>query len=169
MLRGRCRLPAECASGDFVPDAPFPFIGERRRILAGQGRKVGERGREEFSRRAVYDWRRPMTAKTLPDPFLWLPSAAAVPFLDLAARELAADASSLVRLTAKLRKTLSSEQVHLVLEQIGLRRRAKDKFAAAQRMFFTPQKSSRLTRRPDSLAVGVLPISAAALRAISWA
>ena len=80
-----------------------------------------------------------MTAKTPPDPFLWLPSAAAVPFLDLAARELAAEASSLVRLTAKLRKTLSSEQVHLVLEQIGLRRRAKDKFAAAQRMFFTPQ------------------------------
>ncbi len=80
-----------------------------------------------------------MTAKTLPDPFLWLTSAAAVPFLDLATQELTADASPLVRLTAKLRKTLSSEQVHLVLEQIGLRRRAKDKFAAAQRMFFTPQ------------------------------
>ncbi|MBC7855585.1 MAG: class I SAM-dependent methyltransferase [Pirellulaceae bacterium] len=80
-----------------------------------------------------------MTAKTLPDPFLWLTSDEAAPILALAAHELMADATSLVRLTAKLRKTLSSDQVHLLLEQIDLRRRAKDKFSAAERMFFAPQ------------------------------
>ncbi|MGI8979600.1 MAG: hypothetical protein ACR2FY_10265, partial [Pirellulaceae bacterium] len=80
-----------------------------------------------------------MTAKTLPDPLLWLSSDEAAPYLDFATQELTADVSSLVRLTAKLRKTLSSDQVHLVLEQIDLRRRAKDKFAAAERMFFSPQ------------------------------
>ncbi|MCE9526409.1 MAG: hypothetical protein K8R36_10180 [Planctomycetales bacterium] len=78
-----------------------------------------------------------MTAKTLPDAVLWLTSDAAVPYLELAARELTPE--SLVRLTTKLRKTLSAEQVHLVLEQVDLRRRAKEKFAAAEKMFFTPR------------------------------
>lgn len=78
-----------------------------------------------------------MAAKTLPDPFLWLTSDDAAPYLALATKELSAD--SLVRLTAKLRKSLSVEQVHLVLEQVELRRRAKDKFAASDTMFFTPK------------------------------
>ncbi|MFN0017896.1 MAG: THUMP-like domain-containing protein, partial [Pirellulaceae bacterium] len=72
-----------------------------------------------------------------PDPLVWLTSDAALPYLDVASRELKAD--SLVRLTAKLRKTLSAEQVHLVLEQVDLRRRAAEKFSAAEQMFFTPK------------------------------
>jgi hypothetical protein len=78
-----------------------------------------------------------MTAILNSGLFHWLTSDAAVPHLELAARELTAD--SLVRLTSKLRKTLSAEQVHLVLEQVDLRRRARDKFAAAEKMFFTPR------------------------------
>ena len=39
---------------------------------------------------------------------------------------------------AGLRKELSAERVHLVLQQAALRHRARDKFAAAERMFFTP-------------------------------
>ena len=80
-----------------------------------------------------------MTARTHPDHFVWLTSDEAAPYLDLAALELTADPTSLVRLTSKLRKNLSAEQVHLVLEQVGLRRRAKEKFASAERMFFTPK------------------------------
>ena len=80
-----------------------------------------------------------MAAKTPPDSFVWLTSDAAAPYLHLAAAEWRADPSSLVRLTAKLRKSLSAEQTHLVLEQIDLRRRAREKFAAAETMFFTPK------------------------------
>lgn len=39
---------------------------------------------------------------------------------------------------ARLRKTLTAARVHLLLEQAALRRRARRKFAAAERMFFTP-------------------------------
>lgn len=80
-----------------------------------------------------------MTAKTSLDPLMWLTSDKAAPYLCLAAAEWRADPSSLVRLTAKLRKSLSVEQTHLVLQQIDLRQRAKEKFAAADTMFFTPK------------------------------
>ena len=80
-----------------------------------------------------------MTAKTPHDPLVRLTSDEAAPYLHLAAAEWRADRSSIVRLTAKLRKSLSAEQTHLVLEQIDLRQRAKEKFAAAQKMFFTPK------------------------------
>src|SRR5436190_21529535 len=76
-----------------------------------------------------------MAANNLPDPYRWLTSENAEPYLATATAELSA--ASLVRRTAKLRKSLSAEQVHLVLEQVDLRRRAKEKFAAADRMFFT--------------------------------
>lgn len=78
-----------------------------------------------------------MSATTLPDSYRWLTSDAAAPYLDLTSRELTPE--SLVRLTGKLRKTLTAEQVHLVLEQVDLRRRGRDKFAAADKMFFTPR------------------------------
>ncbi len=42
-----------------------------------------------------------------------------------------------VSLVAKLRRELSPEQTHLVLEQVALRRRARAKFDAADQMFFT--------------------------------
>jgi hypothetical protein len=40
-------------------------------------------------------------------------------------------------LVAKLRRDLSDDRAHLVVEQVELRRRAKDKFALAERLFFT--------------------------------
>ncbi len=43
-----------------------------------------------------------------------------------------------VAVAAKVRRELSAERVHLVLEQVELRRRARAKFADAATMFFTP-------------------------------
>lgn len=43
----------------------------------------------------------------------------------------------LARQAARLRKELSPARTHLILEQVELRRRARDKFADADRMFFT--------------------------------
>ena len=43
----------------------------------------------------------------------------------------------LVAQVARLRRNLSAERAHLVLEQVGLRRRGREKFALAERMFFT--------------------------------
>jgi hypothetical protein len=51
---------------------------------------------------------------------------------------LATERGELVQLASRLRKQLSAAQCRLVLEQLELRRRAKQKFAAAERMFFTP-------------------------------
>ena len=48
-----------------------------------------------------------------------------------------ADARSTVSLVRDLRRELSPERTHLVLEQVELRRRARAKFAAAEKMFFT--------------------------------
>jgi hypothetical protein len=78
-----------------------------------------------------------LSSPKTPDPFRWLTSEDAAPYLATAAEELSAN--SLVRLTAKLRKSLTAEQAHLVIEQVEMRRRAKEKFAAADRMFFTPK------------------------------
>jgi hypothetical protein len=64
----------------------------------------------------------------------WLTSPAAEPWLAEAA---AAGPAPSVQLAARLRRDLSAARVHLVLEQAELRRRAKAKFADAERMFFT--------------------------------
>jgi hypothetical protein len=64
----------------------------------------------------------------------WLVSAAAEPWLARAA-ELAVDPLAAV---STLRRDLSAERTHLVLQQVDLRHRAKNKFTAANRMFFTP-------------------------------
>ena len=53
-------------------------------------------------------------------------------------QQLAASAHDPLREAARLRKELSASRVHLLLQQIELRRRARAKFAAADRMFFTP-------------------------------
>ncbi|HVU41008.1 MAG TPA: class I SAM-dependent methyltransferase [Xanthobacteraceae bacterium] len=68
------------------------------------------------------------------DDYRWLVSTAAEPWLAQAAT---ADARSTVSLTADLRRQLSAERTHLVLEQVELRRRARAKFAAAGQMWFT--------------------------------
>ncbi len=67
------------------------------------------------------------------DDYRWLVSDAARPWLALACEP----ANSLVQFVAELRKDLSAERAHLVLEQIDLRRRAREKFALAGQMFFT--------------------------------
>jgi hypothetical protein len=73
--------------------------------------------------------------------YRWLTSDAASKWLEFAA---AADASTL-KLAARLRKDLTAEQVHLVLEQTALRRRAADKFSLAAHMFFTAKGLEQAT------------------------
>jgi hypothetical protein len=65
--------------------------------------------------------------------YRWLVSDAAAEWLTRAA----GDARPLAQQAAWLRTELSPERTHLILEQVALRRRARDKFAAADRMFFT--------------------------------
>ena len=48
-------------------------------------------------------------------------------------------------LVARLRRELSASRVRLLLEQVDLRRRAAVKFAAAERMFFTPTTLEQAT------------------------
>ena len=67
------------------------------------------------------------------DDYRWLTSPAAAESLALAA-ELSGE---LTARAARLRRHLSLERASLVLSQIELRRRARDKFSAAPRMFFT--------------------------------
>lgn len=73
----------------------------------------------------------------LPDPadlelYRWLTSPAAEPWL---AEALASDEDG-PRLATRLRRGLAPGQVRLVLDQAGLRRKARAKFPAAARMFF---------------------------------
>ncbi|HWC88339.1 MAG TPA: hypothetical protein VG433_01750 [Pirellulales bacterium] len=72
-------------------------------------------------------------ADVLLDDYRWLTSGQA--------DDLLADAASstepIVQLTARLRRSLPAGRTHLVLEQVELRRRAKQKFAHPQRMFFS--------------------------------
>ena len=81
------------------------------------------------------------------DDYRWLTSDAAQPWLTRAAESLAAG-QSLTRLTARLRRDLSPMQTHLVLEQVELRQRARDKFARAGEMFFTPLGLAQATDEP---------------------
>lgn len=67
----------------------------------------------------------------------WLVSEAARPWLARASDELAIARVPMPALLMRLRKDLSAERAHLVVEQVELRRRARDKFARAERMFFT--------------------------------
>jgi THUMP domain-like len=69
------------------------------------------------------------------DDFRWLVSEAAAPWLAIASEEEADGATA--RLLSRLRRDLSAERAHLVVELAELRRRAKEKFSLAERMFFT--------------------------------
>jgi len=71
------------------------------------------------------------------DDYRWLVSDAAQPWLARVRATLADCHGPTVALLARLRKELSAERAHLVVEQVELRRRACDKFALAERMFFT--------------------------------
>lgn len=66
--------------------------------------------------------------------YRWLVSSEAADWLaDLATRQ-----EPLLTATTRLRKRLSPTQTHLLLEQVALRRKGREKFSAAERMFFTP-------------------------------
>jgi hypothetical protein len=73
--------------------------------------------------------------------YRWLTTEAAAKWLDLAA---ASDEPTL-KLAARLRKDLTAERVHLVLEQVDLRRRAAEKFSLAGQMFFTAKGLEQAT------------------------
>lgn len=67
----------------------------------------------------------------------WLTSPAAVPLLGELQQKLSAAGQVDVRLAASLRKSHSAPRTHLLLEQVELRSRARDKFAEPGEMFFT--------------------------------
>ncbi|MCE9548227.1 MAG: class I SAM-dependent methyltransferase [Planctomycetia bacterium] len=69
------------------------------------------------------------------DDYRWLVSPAAAEYL----AEMSAQALPLHRAVETLRRRLTPARAHLVLEQVELRQRARKKFAAAERMFFTPR------------------------------
>jgi hypothetical protein len=75
------------------------------------------------------------------DDYRWLTSPAAEPWL----AEAAALDGRPVAQAARLRKALPPARAGLVLAQISLRRRAREKFSAAERMFFTPQGLEQAT------------------------
>ncbi len=69
----------------------------------------------------------------IPADYRWLVSAAAAPWL----AEASQPGSTAVQRAARLRRHLSAERTHLLLEQVELRAKARQKFSAAERMFFT--------------------------------
>jgi hypothetical protein len=75
----------------------------------------------------------PITPSDL-DDIRWLTSDVAADILTTAATLT----GELTKRLKKLRDTLSPERARLVMQQVELRQRARDKFAAAERMFFTP-------------------------------
>jgi THUMP domain-like len=71
------------------------------------------------------------------DDYRWLVSDAAMPWLARARGELAEAGGPTAALVGRLRKDISAERAHLVVEQCELRARAREKFSGADRMFFT--------------------------------
>ncbi len=72
------------------------------------------------------------------EDYCWLTSAEAAPLLAELQQQLSAAAGHVdVRLAARLRKSHSATRSHLLLEQVELRSRARDKFADPREMFFT--------------------------------
>lgn len=71
----------------------------------------------------------------------WLVSPQAQPWLS----SVAASAEPLPAQVKRLRRALSPEQTHLVLEQVELRRRARAKFSRAAEMFFTRRSLEQAT------------------------
>src|SRR5437762_11829418 len=108
-------------------------MGRRmERIIAGS-----EVRRQEFGSGE----REKMVAATV-DDYRWLVSEAAGPSLAMAS-EVAKEAPRsrgpsrdvLTKITSQLRKRLTAERAHLVLEQLELRQRAREKFTLAEQMF----------------------------------
>jgi hypothetical protein len=83
---------------------------------------------------------RALSAASL-DEDRWLTSSAAEPWL----AEAASLDGPLVAQAGRLRKSLSPGRAARVLAQVALRRRAREKFSAAWRMFFTAQGLEQAT------------------------
>jgi hypothetical protein len=71
------------------------------------------------------------------EDYEWLTSDAAQPWLQRVREELVVARGTSAALLQRLRKDLPAARAHLLVEQIELRTRARDKFARAERMFFT--------------------------------
>lgn len=71
----------------------------------------------------------------------WLTSPAAEPYL----ARCAAHRGELTQLVGSLRKELSAERAHLVIEQVELRQRGVEKFSRAGEMFFSRQGLEQAT------------------------
>ncbi|MBX3412229.1 MAG: hypothetical protein KF708_05880 [Pirellulales bacterium] len=85
-----------------------------------------------------------MTATGVLGDYRWLLGAEAAALM----AETAERREPLVAATSRLRKSLSPERTHLVLEQVSLRAKAREKFqAAAEQMFFTPLGLEQATDR----------------------
>jgi len=69
------------------------------------------------------------------DDYRWLVSEAAQPWLDGVTKDFGESVTP--GLLQQLRKDLSTDRAHLIVEQVELRRRAREKFSLADRMFFT--------------------------------
>jgi hypothetical protein len=70
------------------------------------------------------------------DDYCWLVGEAAHPWLERVRAEISPSGPT-VALVTTLRKDLAAERAHLVVEQVELRERGREKFALAERMFFT--------------------------------
>jgi hypothetical protein len=73
--------------------------------------------------------------------YRWLTTETAAKWLEFAA---ASDEPTL-KLTERLRKELPAQRVHLVLEQVDLRRRGAEKFSLAGQMYFTAKGLEQAT------------------------
>jgi hypothetical protein len=91
---------------------------------------------------------------TTTDDYRWLVSDDAAAWLAVVRHELAGGGSSSTargnvsisaRLVERLRRELPPARAHLVVEQIELRERARDKFRLAERMYFTPKGLEQAT------------------------
>lgn len=71
------------------------------------------------------------------EDYFWLTSPEATTLLVELQQKLSAAGQVDVRLAASLRKSHSATRTHLLLEQVELRSRARDKFADPSEMFFT--------------------------------
>ena len=88
----------------------------------------------------------PQTASDKIADYRWLVSPEAEKWLAEAHNSaLDSGTKGLVRLTEQLRSKLPPGRVHLVLEQIELREKAREKFPNPGQMFFTPQGLEQAT------------------------
>jgi hypothetical protein len=69
--------------------------------------------------------------------YRWLVSEAARPWLERTRDELAAARGADAGLLKRLRKDLPAAWAHLLVEQVELRERAREKFSQAEQMYFT--------------------------------